>query len=195
MKRPGILVLAFLGLVLTTGCPFESDVPLGSPGPGSLDPQLRGRWVAVDADNTLVEIDFLPFNEGEYLVELREKDKKLERYRAYTVRISGEPFLNLNEVKDDTARHSFYFARYSLDRDGVLALRFVGDKAVPRALGTDQKGLEGFLAAHLDDVSLDDSKAPIILHRSSGSPDGAADVLPEPSPKSVYRRTGNSRGL
>jgi len=170
MKRAVNLVLALLGLVLTTGCPFESDVPLGSPGAGSLDPQLRGRWVWVaEEDHKVLEIEFLPFNKDEYYVESREKDKEVERYRAYTVRVGGEPFLNAIKIADGTTRHSFCIARYSLGRDGALTLRFVGEKGVPKALATDQKGLEKFVAAHLEDASLYDSEAPSILRRPGAS--------------------------
>jgi hypothetical protein len=179
MKRAGILVLAFVALVLTTGCPFESHVPLGSPGPGSLDPRLQGRWVAVEAGGTVTEIDFLPFNSNEYYVELRQKGKEPERYRAYSVRIGGEPFLNINEVKGDTVRHSFNFARYTVGRDGALALRFVGDKAVPKAFGTDQKALVKFLAAHLEGTFLDDGEQPSVLHRPAAAPPaGEAKTTP-----------------
>jgi hypothetical protein len=166
MKRALTLVMALLGLVLSTGCPFRSDVPLGSPGPGSLDPQLRGHWVWVLwEERRLLEVDVLPFNKDEYYVETHEKDKKIERYRAYTVRIGGEPFLNLSEIADDTARHSFFFARYSVGQDGALTLRFVGEKGVPKALGTDPKGLEAFVAAHLEDPPLYDSGPPAVLRR------------------------------
>ena len=170
MKRAGTLVLAVLGLVLTTGCPFESAVPLGNPGAGSLDPQLRGRWLwVIEKDLKVLEIEFLPFNKDEYYVEAREKDKKVERYRAYTVRVGGEPFLNFVKISDDTAGHPFNFARYSVGRDGAPTMRFVGEKAVSKGLGTDQKGLERFVAAHLEDASLYDSEAPSILRRPSGS--------------------------
>jgi hypothetical protein len=166
MKSAGKLILALLGLVLTTGCPFGSDVPLGSPGAGSLDPQLRGHWVWVIWDeHRLLEIDALPFNKDEYYFEIREKDKKVERYRAYTVRIGGVPFLNAIKITDDATRHSFIFARYSVGQDGALSLRFVGEKGVPKTLATDAKGLENFVAAHLEDASLYDSEAPIILRR------------------------------
>jgi hypothetical protein len=179
MRRVGVLGLVFVALVLTTGCPFESHVPLGSPGPGSLDPQLEGRWVAVEAGAAVVEIDFLPFNGNEYYVELREKGNEPERYRAYTIRIGGEPFLNCNEVKGDLARPAFKFARYAVVRDGALALRFVGDKAVPEALGKDQKALVRFLAAHLEGAFLDDSETPAVLHRPATTPPaGETKVTP-----------------
>lgn len=174
MKRAAILVLALLGTILAAGCPYESAVPLGSPGAGSLDPQLGGHWTAIDTDGSLVEIDFLPFNEGEYLVEVLEKDKKPDHYRAFTVRVGGEAFLNVNEVKPDAARRPYYFARYSVGPDGVLALRFVGEKAVPKGLGADQKQLETFLAAHLEGAFLNDSAAPITLRRPGAPSSGAA---------------------
>ena len=179
MKRAGLLVLAFAALVLSTGCPFESTVPLGSPGPGSLDPQLKGRWVAGTLYHKFIEIDCLPFNANEYYVELRLEGKEPERYRAYTARVGGEAFLVVNEFKDDPARHRFYFARYTIGRDGALALRFVGDKAVPGALATDQKALESYLAAHLEGPSLDDSEPPSVLRRPEApKPAGEAKTPP-----------------
>jgi hypothetical protein len=179
MKRAATLVLAFLGTILVAGCPYESDVPLGNPGAATLDPLLRGHWVAFDTDHSLVEIDFMPFNEGEYLVEVREKDKKPDHYRAFTVRVGGEAFLNVNEVKADAARRPFYyFARYSVGPDGSLALRFVGDKAMPKDLKTDPKQLETFLAAHLEGAFLNDSEAPITLRRPGAASSGAAHLSP-----------------
>jgi hypothetical protein len=165
MERATALVLVLAAVVLTTGCPFESEVPLGIPGPGSLDPALKGHWVTVEKGVDVGEAEFMPFNENEYYVELREKGKEPDRYRVYTVRIGGDPFLNCNEVKGDAGPASFYFARYSVRPDGTLAMRFVGDKVVPKDLAKDRRGLVGFLAAHLEGTALDDSDAPSIMRR------------------------------
>ncbi len=165
MRHAGLLVLAFAALVLTTGCPFESAVPLGSPGPGSLDPALNGRWVSFEKGVEIGEVEFVPFNQNEYYVEVREKGRGPERYRVYTVRVGGESFLNCNEVKGEAGPASFYFARYSIGPDGAFALRYVGDKAVPKSLANDQEGLVKFLAAHLQGTFLDDSETPNVLRR------------------------------
>jgi hypothetical protein len=184
MKRAATLVLALLGTILTAGCPYQSDVPLGNPGPGSLDPQLLGHWVAAESDGSPVEIDFMPFNEGEYLVELREKDRKPDHYRAFTVRVGGEAFLNVADVNLDAARRPFHFARYSIGPNGALALLFVGDGAVPKELGTDQKKLQAFVAAHLEGTFLNDSEKASTLHRPGASP---ASPVPGPAAPPLTR--------
>jgi hypothetical protein len=165
-----MILLAFVALVLTTGCPFESDVPLGGTGPEWLDPQLQGRWVAGTLYHKFIEIDCIPFSKDEYYVELRLEGKEPERYRATTARVGGEPFLIINEVRAEMGRRPFYFARYSIGKDGSLSLRFVGDQAVPKALATDQKALEKFLASHLEGTFLDDTEPPSILRRPSTTP-------------------------
>ena len=166
MKSKGTLVLAFVAVAFLTGCPLESDVPPGNPGPGSLDPQLRGKWVAGTLYHKFIELECIPFNENEYFVELRPEGKELERYRAYTVRVGSEPFLVISEVKDEKGRRPYYLARYAFGRDGALTLRFVGEKAVPKGLGADAKGLEKYLAAHLEGTALDDSEPPSVLQRT-----------------------------
>lgn len=168
MKNAVALALGGLALVLLTGCPFESTVPLGSPGPASLDPLLAGRWVGDgtnDRDGALVEIDFLPFGPEQYYVELREPGKAPERFRAYTVRIGGQPFLNVVDLKPDAPSHPYSFLRYSIGSDGAMALRFVGDKNVPKELGSDQAALVKFVEGHLAGGFLDDSEKPVVLLR------------------------------
>jgi len=112
MRRMAILALAIMALALLTGCPFESDVPLGAPGPGSLDPKLLGAWTSTDETGSVADVEFIPFNKYEYYVELREEGKgQPERYRAYTVKVGDQPFLNISELKQETAPATFYFAR------------------------------------------------------------------------------------
>lgn len=178
MKRAWVLVPVIAALLVTTGCPFDSDVPLGSPGTGSMDPQLKGRWVASALYHPALEIDVLPFNNDEYYVEAREKGKEPERYRAYTVRIGGEPFLNVRAITSDGKRHPFYFARYTVRPDDTMVLRFVGDKAIPRDIDKDSKALAKFLAAHLEGTALDDPEGPSILRRASTPP--TSDARPTP---------------
>jgi hypothetical protein len=150
--------LAALGsLLLLTGCPYESKVPLTKPHPGSLDPRLFGTWVGTagaEADSNSVLV--VPFSDTEYLVELKEKNGTVDRYRAVGLEIGGQPFLQINEVSEEIPAKSFVLARYTLAPGGRLTVRLVGEKIVPKDLAADAKGLLGFVAAHLNDPQLDD---------------------------------------
>ncbi|MFI5165629.1 MAG: hypothetical protein ACHQQS_03335 [Thermoanaerobaculales bacterium] len=165
MKRTWVLALPLVSVIGLTGCPFESSVPLGEPRPGTLDARLLGEWQHAQADGTISNFALLPFNSAEYYVELRENEQEQERYRAYLVTVGGEQFLNINQVKAERTPRPFVFARYSISKDDVLTLRFVGDKAVPKPLGNDQKRLVKFVAAHLKGNDLDDGAEPLSLHR------------------------------
>ena len=178
MKRTANLALVLAAATLLSGCPFESEVAPGSPGPGSLDPQLKGRWIAGTLYHRFLEIDCIPFNGNEYLVEVRPEGKEVERYRVWTVRVGSEPFLVVSEVKDEKGKRPFYLARYSIGRDGALTIRFVGEKAVPKVLATDPKGLESYLAAHLEGPFLDDTEPPSVLRRDP--PPGAGEAKSTP---------------
>lgn len=167
MKRAWVLALPLVSVIGLTGCPFESSVPLGEPRSGALDPRLLGAWQHAQADGTISNFVLLPFNSAEYYVELREDEKERERYRAYLVTVGGEQFLNINQVKAETTPGPFVFARYSISEDDVLTLRFVGDKAVPKPLGSDQKRLVKFVAAHLKGNDLDNGAELLFLHRAA----------------------------
>jgi len=179
MRRMAILALAIMALALLTGCPFESDVPLGAPGPGSLDPKLLGAWTSTDETGSVADVEFIPFNKYEYYVELREEGKgQPERYRAYTVKVGDQPFLNISELKQETAPATFYFARYSVSKEGVLALHLVGDQGIPKDLAKDQKALVKFVAAHLKGTVLDDSERPVLMRRPAPDSKPAAGKAP-----------------
>ncbi len=167
MKRMLILAVPLLLSILLTGCPFDSETPIGDPVAGSLDPRLLGTWYwTVSSSGSATEFRVFRFNSAEYYLETQEEGKETERSRMYIVTIGGQKFLNANELTDDESALSYSLARYSISDDGQLVIRFVGDKAVPNALETNRQGLIDYLASHLDGTVLDDPDGPFILTRA-----------------------------
>jgi hypothetical protein len=172
LKRLAILALATLSVLIFTACPYNAAVPLGDPRPHSVDARLLGLWTSIDpAGGEVRQIRVMRFNDAEYYVEYGEfgqekKNPQREAYRAYSVTVGDEQFLNISTLKDDTAPPSHMFARHSLSDCNVLTLRFVGEKAIPSTLRSDQKGLLAFLETHLKDSALDDPDGPVVFHRA-----------------------------
>ena len=166
MIRWMTLSLAALSLVLLTGCPYSSKVPLAEPNGNATDDHLIGKWVGIDSNGDSLQIAILPFNQSEYYAELREKSGAPTGYRVFSFDIGGERFLHINELAPVRSPLEYSFARYTLSGESELALRFVGDKIVPAALANDRQALLSFLKAHLTDPGLNDEKSVLALHRS-----------------------------
>ena len=163
MKRHGFLAAA-LTIVFLTGCPFEAKVPLGNPAPHSIDPRLVGTWIGTTGqkgDST--EVRVLAFNDAEYYVETRERNGQVARYRAYMTPVGGEQIVSINELGSDSSSSSYFLARYSITPDGIVSIRFVGEKIVPKSLSSDREGLIKLLKDHAQDPDLDDPDVPLIL--------------------------------
>jgi hypothetical protein len=152
----GLLVL----LLLLSGCPYESVVPIGSPGQYPVDSKLIGNWSSIGkqpADSSSILI--ARFNASEYYVEVHEAgDEEIARLRAFGFEIAGRQFLHVNALNSDGTQEPFFVVRFELLEGDQLSLRFVGDAIVPESLNTDAKALADFLAAHLDDPKLYDDE-------------------------------------
>jgi hypothetical protein len=171
MRRTWVFAVPLFLSFLLTGCPFESKTPIGDPLVGSLDSRLLGAWSWTDSTSgSVTQFEVLRFNSSEYYVEAREEGKEIERYRMYIVTVGGQQFLSINDLRDDDGASSFLLGRYSVSEAGVLSIRFVGEKAIPKSLASSRQALIDFLAAHLDGTVLDDPDGPMLLYRST--PDG-----------------------
>ena len=163
-----VLLGLSLLLVLLPGCPYESKVPLGSPGRYPVDLKLIGNWSSVGeqpADSFSILI--VPFNASEYYVEFHEAgeagDDEIGRMRAFGFDIAGQQFLHTNGLNSDGTQEPFSFVRFALLEGNQLSLRIVGDAIVPDSLNTDAEALTDFLASHLDDPKLYDDE--LLLRR------------------------------
>ena len=166
-----------LPVLLFTGCPYDAETSLGAPVVGSLDARLLGQWTWTDTStHAVTRFTITKHSTSEYAVETREQDNTVEQYRAHITSVGAEPFLNIRELKKAEAKSSFSFARYTLSDAGVLTLRFVGDKAVPKSLAADRAGLVKYLSTRLQGTVLDDPDGPFVMHRLA--PAGAPRVRP-----------------
>ncbi len=158
MRALGSLLVAALLATTLTGCPFVATVPLGVVARHPLDASLLGDWVWENPQDPkqVVHVVVLPFNDTEYFVEWFDGDRAPFRLRAYQVDVGGAAFINFNELTTSRVPDKYFFARYELSGDQRLAIRFVGEKGVPKALAGDAKGLIDYLTAHLADPALND---------------------------------------
>jgi hypothetical protein len=166
MIRRMTLSLAVLSLVVLTGCPYSSKVPLAEPDGKATDDHLIGNWFGIERGGDTLQIVILPFNQSEYYAELHEKSGAPTGYRVFPFDVGGERFLHINELAPVRSALEYSFARYTFSGESELTLRFVGDKAVPTVLANDRRALLSFLKAHLADPSLNDDESALALHRS-----------------------------
>ncbi|MCX7143626.1 MAG: hypothetical protein NT123_21785 [Proteobacteria bacterium] len=163
LARHLMVVLVSLAL---SGCPFDSNFPLGVPQRHDIDPRLTGYWVWDDPEGNgkkpSILVSIAPFNGAEYLVEwIRENGSEPERFRAFQIMIGDQAFWNVNLVQTSSPPAWYNFVQSTLVNDSLLSTKIVGDKIVPGPLASDASGLRTFLASHLDDPLLYDSESAI----------------------------------
>ena len=109
------------------------------------DPE-SGQWVT---------IEFLRFNEKEYVAWSREPDGEAEKivaYRAFITEIEGERFLNAQELDAEPGR-AWSFANYRISGD-TLSLRFVDDALFSSRTFESSDSLREFVRKNLHDPRL-----------------------------------------
>jgi hypothetical protein len=104
-------------LILLSGCPYESSVPLSSPDKAEIDPVLIGTWIFTDKEKKKdYEIPFIAFNDHEYLIVL-SNDEETDYIRAFTTEIAGRRFLNYKKLHVDGSPEKYGFLRYEIQND------------------------------------------------------------------------------
>jgi hypothetical protein len=163
-----VFVLAALCLVLATGCPFTSEVPIAQPGNRAPDERLVGAWFGAFSNGDSVAMEVFSFNDAEYYVELYDLDEdsnEIMRCRVFEFDVDGSPFLHVNGLESGGEPSEYFFVRYSFPSDSELSLRLVGEDIVPPELSNDPRGLLAFLRDHVKDPALDDEGSALVLIR------------------------------
>jgi hypothetical protein len=97
MRKAASQVLAAALLVPACGC---FTVPISAPQGLALDTTLLGEWECVPIETKSADraqLQVLRFDEQQYYAEWKEANK-IERYRAYPIRIKGVTFLSVGDL-------------------------------------------------------------------------------------------------
>lgn len=127
--KPTLLILALLPLLLLlTGCPYNSKIPLSEPKV-AIDKTLLGEWKNDKAPNDSSLIKIFEFNPYEYSIVVVDKsDHKttVDYYRAFITSVAGQKLLNLESLK---SKGEFNFCSYAVE-ENLLTVKVVSDIAV-----------------------------------------------------------------
>lgn len=115
-------------LLLLTGCPYYSKVPLSAIPKTPIDTTLLGTWkIAEETPETKSsEMRIIAFNKMEYLIEITDVNaERTERYnsRAFISKVGSTAILNFEELKN---KGTYLFFRYKM-KGTKLELAMVSD--------------------------------------------------------------------
>jgi len=141
-------------LIFLAGCPYSSDVPLGDPASAVIDRALPGTWRLEDPEtHEKFTLTFASFNGHEMVGFSSEGEgKPISAFRLFVTPVGGERFLNVQELKDDSAPQ-WYLARYRVSGD-TLSLRLVDDGLFGSKTFSSPQALQEFVASRLADPRL-----------------------------------------
>jgi hypothetical protein len=149
--------LFFLFLILLfSGCPYTSEIPLNSAEDAVIDDSLIGNWgnPEKEADSTEV-LHILPFNAHEYLILFFEEEET-SIFRAFSKSIGESDFLTLTEILPETEQKvNYIFARYQIHKD-QLQISLVEEKLFDDQRFENSDQLCRFIETHLENDILYD---------------------------------------
>jgi hypothetical protein len=145
MKKLLVLLLILPLLLLLTGCPYYSKVPLSATPKTSIDTTLLGIWkVAIETpENKSSEMRIIAFNKMEYLIEVIDvSPEKTERYncRAFITPVGGKNILNFEELRN---KGTYLFFSYNM-KNNVLNLEMVSDVGMKGTYATSKNLWKAF---------------------------------------------------
>lgn len=109
MKRQ-MLLLLFGILVLTSCNHYESKVPISSSSNSVIEEAILGKWILSSEnkkDETSGYIEVIPFNDTEYLLQLKDVDdstqsiKSIINIRMFSSEVNNNVYLNLQFIGTD----------------------------------------------------------------------------------------------
>ncbi|HEY0590777.1 MAG TPA: hypothetical protein VGF40_03345 [Thermoanaerobaculia bacterium] len=171
MRRSSRFLLLFASVVflMAPTCPFEATVPLAEPE-GSIDPRLAGVWLARGGDGELGVLEFIPFNDAEYLAEwaVREGSKVTRmQFRAYRVAIGEHEFLQLQPLNEEG---KYLLGRYVMPDASTLVIRLVQDTIVPDEVSANPQRLRRIIEENITNEKLFGGEEPMVFARYEATP-------------------------
>lgn len=172
MKRSSrfLVLLACVVFLMAPTCPFEATVPLAEPERGSIDPRLAGIWLARGDDDELSVLEFIPFNDAEYLVEWigREGSKATRmQVRAYRVAIGEHRFLQLQPLNEEG---KYLVGHYVMPDESTLVIRLVQDAIVPDEVSANPERLRRIIEENITNEKLFGGEEPMVFARYKVTP-------------------------
>ncbi len=145
MKKIFFLSSLFSLLLLLTGCPYYSKVPLTEIPKAPIDTALLGTWASdeIKTGADTGEIKIIAFNKNEYYIDLLGLNKgkiEIERYRAYITPVGKINILNLEDLKE---KGNYSFLSYKINGN-KLVLEIVSDECIKEKYKTSKDLLKAF---------------------------------------------------
>jgi hypothetical protein len=102
MKNKILFLAGICMLLVLSGCPYESTVPLGDPCSAAIDTLLTGKWVYPRSKGGNDTIEILPFNAHEFLVVTSGTEKGMiprdALGRVFVSVIDDGKFINFYDI-------------------------------------------------------------------------------------------------
>ena len=167
MRRWSRFLLLFASVVflMAPTCPFVATVPLAEPERGSIDQRLAGVWLARDDGGECGVLEFIPFNNAEYLVEMTGREgSKVTRtqLRAYRVAIGEHEFLQLQLINE---KGEYLLGRYVMPDASTLVIRLVQDTIVPDEVSANAERLRRIIEENITNEKLFGEQEPMVFAR------------------------------
>jgi hypothetical protein len=120
MKKWICLFALPLLLIITTGCPYESEVPLDNPSV-EIPATLPGTWAGLSDSGAVITIT--PLDRFSFLIQYNTKQEPVKLYTAFLSQIKNVQILNLHPQQPETGLTAPYaFYKFELTNDGTHIL-------------------------------------------------------------------------
>ena len=142
--------------LLSYGCPYDSQFPLGPASESKIDERLIGAWqIAPGKGSSGGAVIIYPFNETEFIIVLQEAKKNegdIFLLKAFVTTIGDAKFLNVEEI-GPVLQKKWYLVNYSLSGD-TLITRTVQDRIFKDRKIASSDELRGFIERNLGNNDL-----------------------------------------
>lgn len=115
-------------LINIWSCAYKSIVPIDSPSQSNIDELLKGDWVGLEGDSTVLystfEVNLQGFNDKEYAAILKFYDRKGQRlrdveiYKVFNSKVEEYTYLNVKDL-DPLNKKYIFFRIENINADSI----------------------------------------------------------------------------
>lgn len=117
MKKLLVALTLFSSLLLFTGCPYESEVPIDTPAI-KVNEKLLGKWeLRTNSDDvfTVSKLDGFTYK----IVKQTKGSEDKSNYAAFMSDVAGTKYLNINEITELSTK-TYYLYKFEQVSDGLV---------------------------------------------------------------------------